>query len=128
MENKEKSLINVNEKSIFYKIKVFFVRLFNGKNTAVYTHETKSAKSNEVNNNTRLKDNFIETLRNIDDEETKLLKLQKQYENNEINIKQLSKEQLIALIEQYKKQISELSKSNKERRQKILQYRNTMQN
>lgn len=118
---KEESLINVNKKSIFYKIKVFFVRLFKGNDTEIYTPEIKNVNSNGVNNSTRPKDNFIETLRNIEDEETRLLKLQRKYENSEINIGQLSKEQLIALKEQYKKQICELEKSNESRKRKILQ-------
>lgn len=118
---KEKSLINVNEKNIFYKIKVFFVKLFKGNDIAIYTPEIKNVKSSDANYNAKLKDNFIETLRNVEDEETRLLKLQRQYENSEINTKQLSKEQLVALKEQYKKQISELEKSNENRKRKILE-------
>ena len=45
-----------------------------------------------------------------------------------IEVKDIPKEKINALISLYKKQISELSKSNEKRKEKLLIYRNKMQN
>ena len=63
----------------------------------------------------------------IEDEETSLLKLQRQYDSGNIKVDDLSDSQMKDLIKLYKKQISELSKSNEVRRQKLLQYRKRLQ-
>lgn len=119
----EKSLITVNENSILYKIKLFFLRLFRRKNNMV--NEPQIAPIN--NNNTQLdkrKDAFIESIRNVEDEETKLLKLQKQFDNKKIDTSQLSKEQIADLTALYKKQINDLEQSNERRINKIRQSKN----
>ena len=51
-------------------------------------------------------------LKNIEDEEIKLLKLQKQYRNGEIKEEELTEEQVNSLCALYDKQISQLRKSN----------------
>lgn len=63
----------------------------------------------------------------IEDEETSLLKLQRQYDSGNIKVDDLSDSQMKDLIKLYKKQISELSKSNEVRKQKLLQYRKRLQ-
>ena len=119
----EKSLVQVNENSIFYKIKSFFRNLFR-----------RNKFDNEVNaisNNTEYistekettKNAFMESIRNIEDEETKLLKLQKQYDNGEIKEEDLTQEQYNSLCELYDKQIAELKKSNEIRKHRLLEYR-----
>ena len=60
-------------------------------------------------------------------EETSLLKLQRQYDSGNIKVDDLSDSQMKDLIKLYKKQISELSKSNEVRKQKLLQYRKRLQ-
>lgn len=118
----EKSLVQINENSIFYKIKRFFKNLFNkNKNTIV-----NYAIIEEINSSTEKKNkksSFIEEIRNIEDEETKLLKLQKKYRSGEIKEEELTKEQLDSLCALYEKQISNLKKSNEIRKQKLLEYR-----
>lgn len=56
-----------------------------------------------------------------------LLKLQQQYDKKLIETKDLPKNQIKALINLYKKQISELTKSNERRKEKLLQYRKKLQ-
>lgn len=119
----EKSLIVVNKKSIFYKIKAFFVKLF--RENSVYQNESQveTIKDNAIQPNIKQKDDFIETLRNIENDETKLLKLQKQFDNGEIDRNQLSEEQIAKLTELYKKQINDLKESNEKRINKIRQHK-----
>lgn len=122
----EKSLVQVNENSIFYKIKKFFRNLFH-KNTEFESNVVVEENiSNNIENETK-KSSFIESIKNIEDEETKLLKLQKQYRSGEIKEEELTQEQVNSLCALYDKQIANLKKSNEIRKQKLLEYRRKLQ-
>ena len=121
---RDKSLVQVNEKSIFYKIKKFFRGLFYKVNSNV--ESINVAETNTINNQESNKDSFMESIKNIEDEETKLLKLQKQYRSGEIKEEELSEEQVKSLCKLYDKQIANLKKSNDTRKQKLLEYRRKM--
>lgn len=116
----EKSLVAINEGSIFYRIKRFFRNLFKGKED-----ENIQPQVSNINNNIQdnKKDSFVEALRNIENDETRLLKLQRQYEKGEIATGELSDEQVLSLKELYQKQIGNLEKSNENRKRKILQHK-----
>ena len=73
------------------------------------------------------KNTFMESIRNIEDEETKLLKLQKQYRTGKINAEELSEQQIKSLGKLYDRQIENLRKSNEIRKQKLLKYRMKIQ-
>ena len=73
------------------------------------------------------KSSFFGNIRNVENEETKLLKLQKKYRNGEIKEEEMTKEQVSSLIALYDKQISNLRKSNEIRKQKLLEYIKKMQ-
>ena len=73
---KEKSLIAVNENSIFYKIKNFFRNLFH-KHKAIESSNVIQNGINVALEKENNKNSFMESLKNIENEETKLLKLQK---------------------------------------------------
>ena len=77
----EKSLVKINENSIFYKIKQFFKKLF-------YKKETINNITVETNKvilqNDNKKNKFMEEIKNIEDEENLLLKLQKKFRSGEI--------------------------------------------
>ena len=122
----EKSLITVNENSILYKIKTFFLRLFGKNNNIVNEPQITPIDNNNVQSNKR-KDAFMESIRNVEDEETKLLKLQKQYRSGEIKEEELTQEQVSSLCALYDKQIANLRKSNEIRKQKLLEYRRKLQ-
>ena len=114
----EKSLISVNENRIFYKIKNFFKNLF---------HKNKVVNSEDIMHTTEQKNAFMESIKNIEDEETNLLKLQKQYRNGEIKEEELTKEQINSLSALYDKQIANLRKSNETRKKRLLEYRRKLQ-
>lgn len=112
----EKSLVKVKKNSIWSKIRNFFIK------------EKRENNNSNLKNNNRTKDdmqkeNFIEYVKNIENEETKLIKLQKSYSNGEIKEEDLTEEQVKKLCDLYDKQIEDLEKSNKIRRQRILQYK-----
>ena len=120
----EKSLVQVNENSIFYKIKNFFRNLLYKKEVVnVNTIETTGSNSKMDEQ----KNAFMECIRKIEDDETRLLKLQKQYRNGEIKEEDLTEEQIHSLCSLYDKQIANLKKSNEIRKQRLLEYRRKMQ-
>jgi len=121
----DKSLVQVNENSIFYKIKKFFRNLFYKNNS---NDETINAtETTTINNRESNKNSFMESIKNIEDEETKLLKLQKQYRSGQIKEEELTEEQVNSLCTLYDKQIENLRKSNEVRKQKLLEYRRKLQ-
>lgn len=120
----EKSLVKVNENSIFYKIKQFFKNLFHKKEVANTYIETENINSDRADEDRRNK--FIDEIKKVDDEETLLLKLQKKYRSGEIKEEEMTEEQIKSLCALYDKQIAKLKKSNKLRKQKILEYRKNM--
>lgn len=122
----EKSLIKVNENSIFYKIKNFFRNLFHKKEIINNVADLNEPVEITTEKNEQ-KNAFMESIRNIEDEETKLLKLQKQYRSGEIKGEELSEEQIKSLGKLYDKQIANLRKSNEIRKQKLLEYRRRLQ-
>ena len=124
--SQEKRLITVNENSIFYKIKTFFKNFFNPRKkveNVLRVEEAVNIKSENQNNI----DSFIESIRNIENEEIKLLKLQQQYRRGEIKEETLTKEQVNALCSLYDKQIANLRKSNEIRKKNLLEYKKKLQ-
>ena len=119
----EKSLVEVNENSIFYKIKTFFKNLFHKSNNVNVIQETRDIT---IENESK-KNAFMEEIRKVEDEETELLKLQKQYRRGEITENELTDEQVNSLCELYDKQISDLKKSNEMRKKRLLEYRRKLQ-
>ena len=119
----EKSLVPINEGSIINKIRRFFRNLFKSKNEIIQSqlsninYDVKDTKKNA----------FTESLRNIEDEETRLLHLQRQYDTGNIKADDLLDNQVKELIKLYKKQISELRKSNEAKKLKLLQYKKSLQ-
>lgn len=126
IDNKQKSLIKVNENSIFYKIKQFLMNLFN-KNTNIYNNSISIKKNESFIEDENKKRYFVESIKHIENEETKLLKLQKQYRSGEIKEEELTEEQVKSLCDLYDKQIENLRKSNEIRKQKLLEHRRKLQ-
>ena len=120
----DKMLTIINEKSIWHKIKTFFKGIFT-KNIENSNQESNEEVT-EIREN-KQKNEFIETIRNIEDEEIKLLKLQQKFENGELKEEDLTKDQEKLLCALYDRQIEELKKSNELRKQKLFEFRKQMQ-
>ncbi len=113
----EKNLIKKKENSFLGKIKTFFRNLFgkkNNDNTGV-TDENNIVKENN--------NDFKEYIKLTEDEETKLLELQRKYRNGEIGENDLTDEQIDDLCNLYDKQIAELKKSIEIKEQKIADHK-----
>lgn len=124
LNTQEKSLIPINENSIFYKIKKFFRKLFHKEELCDNSSTIEVNTSTEIDNK---RNAFIKSIKNIEDKQTKLLKLQKQYHSGEIKEENLTKEQINALCDLYKIQNSVLKKSNELKKQKIAEYKKRKQ-
>lgn len=125
-DTQEKSLVQVNKNGILYKIKKFFKNLFN-KNTNTTNNYNIIEKTESLVSSENKKNSFMESIKNIEDEETKLLKLQNKFRSGEIKEEELTEEQVKSLCELYDKQIANLRKSNEIRKQKLLEYRKKLQ-
>jgi len=123
----EKSLLKVNENSIFYKIKMFFKKIFNKNEIITDINLNIEEKDNDIAIKEDNKSSFIASIKNIEDEETKLLKLQKQYRSGEIKGEDLTDEQKMQLCGQYDRQIENLKKSNEARKARLREYRKKLQ-
>ena len=121
----EKSLVKVNENGIFYKIKNFFSSLFHKKE--VVNNDTNFEIIEDTIDKAEQKSYFMESIKKTEDEETKLLKLQKQYRSGELKEEELTEAQVNSLCALYDKQIENLRKSNQVRKQKLLEYRRKLQ-
>ena len=115
----EKSLIKVNENSIFYRIKNFFKTIFNDNKSVENTSTIANSINNSIDKENE-KNLFTESIKNIESEETKILKLQKQYRNGDIKEEEMSEKHISALMNLYDKQIANLKKSNSIRKQKYV--------
>jgi len=123
----EKSLLKVNENSIFYKIKMFFKKIFNKNEIIININLNIEEKDNDIAIKEDNKSSFIASIKNIEDEETKLLKLQKQYRSGEIKGEDLTDEQIMQLCGLYDRQIENLKKSNEARKARLREYRKKLQ-
>lgn len=122
-DNTEKSLIKVNKNSIFFKIKNLFNKIFRERK---YKDNIKKENDHNLKDDIK-KEQFREYIKNIENEETRLIKLQQKYRTGEIKENQLTKIQIESLCDLYDKQIEKLQKSNEFRKQRILKYRKRLQ-
>lgn len=117
----EKKLMKKNENSIVYKIKQFFMKLFNKKDIAVEEWEEQQDCTHK--NNSAFKEKMkVEELN-----ETQVLELQQKYRDGDINLKELTNEQIDKLCDLYDKQIEELKKNIESKRGAIEKYKKRKQ-
>lgn len=114
----EKSLIKVNDNSIFYRIRKFLKNFFSKEKSIIIETNNDTIKTNE-----NKRSDFIEDIRKIENQETATLDLQRKYRNKEIKEEDLTEEQITSLCELYDKQISDLKKSNERKKQELLKYK-----
>ncbi len=69
------------------------------------------------------KEKFMKSIQNTENEETRLLELQRKYMNGNIQENELTDEQVEKLSKLFDKQIERLKKSNESRKQKLIKYR-----
>lgn len=114
----EKNLVEKSKKSIFGKIKSFFKNIFGKKEEDIHQEENVSVENNN---------GFKEYIKITEDEETRLLELQRKYHNGEIEGDTLTDEQIDALCLLYDKQIEEIKKTIKMKEEQIEAYKKERQ-
>lgn len=125
--NEEKEIVKVNENGIFYKIKMFFMNILKKKEENITAkEEVKTVETNASEESKNQQSDFMKNVKTIEDDETRLLKLQQQYRNGEIKEEDMTEEQVQKLCDLYDRQISELERSNEARKKKLLEYRRKM--
>ena len=107
MENK---YLQIRKENIFTKFVKFIKGIFGKRVIEEVKYEEEIAQKQKT------KTTFIEELKIEQPVDTELIKLQKQFENNEIDLKQMSNEQINKLNKLYKKQISELKEKLQSRK------------
>lgn len=121
----KKSLVNTNNKSIFCKIKNLFMNILQRNKSSANIHnidENKNTNDDKVKQN----ESFKEYIKNIENEDTKLLKILNQYRSGEIEEKDLTPEQVQSLCKLFDEKIESLRKSNEIRKQKLIKYRKSV--
>ena len=117
VNTQEKNLIEKNKESLFGKIKNFFRKLFNKKEQTVinevYEEQTTTVKENNE---------FKEYIKMTEDEETKLLELQRRYRKGEIAQDDLTDDQIDALCNLYDKQIANIRIAIENTKKQIAEY------
>ena len=116
----EKNLIEKKEKSVFQKIKNFFKKLF--VKNKIENNIQPDIIEEESNNE------FKESIKMTEDEETKLLELQRKYRRGEVAENDLTEEQIDALCELYDKQIEDLKQSIRIKEEKIAEHKKRIEN
>ncbi len=119
--DKDKSLVKVKKNNIWNKIRNFFKKEKIENN--IISIETNNKTKNDIQ-----KEKFIEYVKNIENEETKLMKLQERYRSGEIKEEDLTEEQVKKLCDLYDKQIENLQKSNSIRKEKIFKFKKSYNN
>ena len=112
----EKKLMKKNENSIVYKIKRFFIKLFNKKDISVEEHEEQQASMRKDNSSFKVNMKVEELT------EERVLELQQKYRNGDVSLKELTNEEIDKLCELYDEQICELQKRIESKRSIIEEY------
>lgn len=110
----EKNLIEKSENSILGKIKKFFRNIFNKKESRINDAPVKDEKDSTKQGN-----EFKENIKIVENDETKILDLQKRYRRGEIGSNDLTEEQIDALSDLYDKQIEVLKEAIAEKEKQI---------
>jgi len=120
----EKSLVPVNEKNIFYKIKKFLKGMFQKRTSK----DASNLEQNETKVEATDREAFVQSIKNIGKEKREALELQKKYNDGQVKINDLTKEQIDSLSLLYKEQTEELRQSNERRKRRINEYKQHQKN
>ena len=114
----EKNLIERNENNIFGKIKNFFRKIFGKKE-----ENAKNEIEEVIKDDTEKNGGFKEYIKRTEDEETKILDLQRRYRRGEIADNDLTQEQINSLCMLYDRQIEDLKRTIEAKKQQVSKYK-----
>lgn len=113
----EKKLMKKNENSIVYKIKRFFMKLFNKKDIVVDDVEEQQESTDEN------KSVFKESMKVEELNKARVLEIQQKYRNGDISLEELTNEEIDKLCDLYDEQIEELKREIKSKSGAIEAYK-----
>lgn len=114
----EKNLIERNENNVFGKIKNFFKKIFGKKE-----ENAKNKIEEVIKDDTEKNGGFKEYIKRTEDEETKILDLQRRYRRGEIADNDLTQEQINSLCMLYDRQIEDLKRTIEAKKQQVSKYK-----
>ena len=117
----EKKLMKKNENSIVYKIKRFFMKLFNKKDIVVDDVEEQQESTDEN------KSVFKESMKVEELNKARVLEIQQKYRNGDISLEELTNEEIDKLCDLYDAQIEELKKEIKSKSVAFEEYKKRKQ-
>lgn len=112
-----KSLVKV-EDNIFLKIKNWFTGLFKVRIKNVQ-NIVDSANSNIDTNKTNNKEDFLNSLKTVDNDDTNIFNLQMKYENGQLKVSEMSENEYSKIEDLYNKQIENLTNQIKQKKAKL---------
>lgn len=115
--NNNKSLVRLND-NIFSRLRNWFISFFNFKtNNNDENHETlyKSIEKSEPN----AKTDFLNSLKPTENDDTKIFDLQRKYENGNLTVSDMTKEEYSKIEELYNKQIENLQNQIRIKKEKL---------
>lgn len=112
-----KSLVKV-EDNIFLKIKNWFTGLFKVRIKNVQ-NIVDSANSNIDTNKTNNKEDFLNSLKTVDNDDTNIFNLQMKYENGQLKVSEMSENEYSKIEYLYNKQIENLTNQIKQKKAKL---------
>ena len=111
-----------NKKNILTRFINFIKRIFGNEEPKQIVEKSEVIAKQEQ------KSNFFDELRVYKEEDSELLKLQNQYEKNEVDLCVMSNEQIHELNSLYERQISELKKKLNDEKTKLSMMQNKIKN
>lgn len=112
-----KSLVKVND-NIFLKIRNWFVNLF-GLKTKSVQNTIDVSNSNIDINEPSTKDNFLNSLKTSENDETNIFNLQRKYENGQLKVSDMSEDEYSKIEDLYNRQIENLANQIKIKKAKL---------
>lgn len=112
-----KSLVKVND-NIFLKIRNWFVNLFDFKTKSVQNTIDVSNSNIDINEPST-KDNFLNSLKTSENDETNIFNLQRKYENGQLKVSDMSEDEYSKIEDLYNRQIENLANQIKIKKAKL---------
>lgn len=112
-----KSLVKV-EYNIFSKLRNWFIGLFKIRTKSIQ-NAVDIDNSDIVTNKINTKDNFLNSLKILDNDDIDIFNLQRKYENGQIKVSEMSDNEYSKIEDLYNKQIENLTNQIKQKKAKL---------
>lgn len=112
-----KSLVKV-EDNIFSKLRNWFIGLFKIRTKSIQ-NAVDIDNSDVFTNKTNAKDDFLNSLKTLDNDDIDIFNLQRKYENGQLKVSEMSDNEYSKIEDLYNKQIEDLTNQIKQKKAKL---------